>query len=447
VIASIRLRIGLSVLAVVACAQVGLSAYVLARLQRVQRAEVDLLLTEDLAEAEALVGSSQLEALIQAESAHYNKWNETFFEIRDAGGRLLAASDNVPPQGLGAAAPAQGFPRIWERVHPSSRRGHIRIRVAETRVDGIGVRVARSLKRYQKTWWDLRQQLAWALAAVSVLGSLGAWWVATRALRPVRHIAARARELGARVEGELPRSFQGDELDELAAVLNALLARLRAEVQRVHRLTADAGHALRTPLAVLRGMLEVQLRGAQDERATAELATALDCVDELTRMVNQLLQLERLESRGLDLQDLSVLGLHELVREVVDALGVLAHEREIKLELHAEPVRVHGNAPQLRQAVANLLDNALRHTPEGGRVDVAVASRGQSALVVVTDSGPGLRPDQLEAVFERFYSERGSGSGVGLGLPIARAIARAHGGDLRAASPGGARFELRIPAL
>ena len=126
--------------------------------------------------------------------------------------------------------------------------------------------------------------------------------------------------------------------------------------------------------------------------------------------------------------------------EVCEALAIVAEDHGIELDFSGVPVVVQGDESQLRNATLNLLDNVLRHTPRGEHVRVSV-----QVVEDREDTGPGLTPDKLERVFERFYSEREDGTGGGLGLPIARAIARTHGGSLTASSPGGARFDLELP--
>jgi signal transduction histidine kinase len=447
VIRSIRLRIALFVLGAVALTQVILSLLVLQRLASAQRNEVDALLQEELSEIEGLLGGPGMRELIEAKDRHTSKWSETFYEVRSAAGELVVASANVPAQGLGPAVlPVEVEQRVafWERVHPQSRRGHRRIRVAEKGLDGYRVRVARSLRASEKTYLTVRARLAGGLLGVTALGAIGAWWMARRALRPLRSMIAQAQELGVSLEGELTRTRSGDELDRLAAVLNDLLGRLRVEVQRMRRMTADAAHALRTPLTAIRGSLEVMQRGA-DPVVAAALGPTLEAIDELGQLTNRLLLLERLESQGAPADGGERIALDGLVADLVDTLQVVAADRGIELRCNAAPVRVRGDVQQLRNAVANLIDNALRHTPRNGRVEVCTASVSGRARVIVSDTGPGLRPEQLERVFERFYSEPGPGGGTGLGLPIARAIARAHGGELTASSPGGARFELDLP--
>lgn len=124
---------------------------------------------------------------------------------------------------------------------------------------------------------------------------------------------------------------------------------------------------------------------------------------------------------------------------------MIGEEREIAIEVSGASVEVAVDPAQIRQALVNLVDNALRHTPRGGHISIAVGRHEGRARVTVADTGPGIPPGELERVFERFYSSAEGNGGTGLGLPIARAIARSHGGRLSASSPGGASFELELP--
>jgi signal transduction histidine kinase len=459
---SIRWRIGLSVFLLVSLLEIGLSGWIFEEVQRSAREGIDQDLIEDLAQLANLLDGPDLALFARAETLRHHKYDEKFFEVYDAAGKLVARSDNVPPEGLGPPIdPTPIFPdnapsevvepelhgaklTVWERPHPRTRKGHVSIRALELRRDdGHRLVVAESLKAFQKAHWDLRRKLLLRLVAVSLIGACGAWWVARRSLKPIQSIAERARELGAAPVGWLPRTGNRDELDQLADVLNGMVARIRAEVERVRRLSADAAHALRTPLAVLRGMIEVHVRSEPAERA-GTLGGALEMADEIAGRINELLLLESLESGRGDQRRWTPIELDRLAAEVVEELQVLAEERGIELGCKVEPAAVRGDDSQLRNAIANLVDNALRHTPGGARVEVTLTAHHHEALLTVIDGGPGLDPEQLERLFERFYTGR-DGTAGGLGLPIARAIAEAHGGSLVASSPGGARFDLRIP--
>lgn len=445
---SIRLRIALAVFTVVVSLVALQVVYVLQRFKYSFIEEVDDRLEEALGDLRIVLGTNHLEEWIAETAGEHQREDEFFVEIRDRANRLVARSKNVPDSGFpgahGVTASETSF--YWNFPHPRSRSGARQVRALETWVGDSHVCVGISLEEVQRWYWGLRKNLVTSLVAIAVLGALSAYWVAARSLRPVAQIAAQARTLGGSADGSLlPRTGSGDEIDRLAAVLNDLLSRVRAEVLRVRRLTADAAHALRTPLTAIRGHLE--LDAARSEGGASEhVAVAIEQVDDLARFVNRLLLLEKLET-----------GLGEsLVREpfdllaqaqaLVDHLSVIAEERGVSLECRGESVAVEADATQIRQAILNLLDNALRHTEAGGKVNVEVRERGGAAELVVVDGGRGLPLDQLERVFERFYSTRaGTGAGTGLGLPIARAIARSHGGDVTATSPDGARFVLRLP--
>jgi signal transduction histidine kinase len=444
---SIRLRVALGVFLVVAGLVTIQDLYVLSRFERALRLETDGQLDDEISEVNAVVGTDRLQEWIVAATEEHREDSEMFIEVLAADGVVVARSGNVPERGLAPVeAPLEtGGTRYWESPHPRSRSGARRIRVAERRDGPWTIRVALVLDQAQRWYWNLRQNLAGSLPLIAGLGALAAWWVAARTLRPIAEIVARARSLGALPDGSLPRTGSGDEVDRLAAVLNDLLQRIRSEVLRVHRLTADVAHALRTPLTAIRGNLELQI-GRADAANVDVLESSLEQVDELVRLVNQLLLLEKLEARPLDPKGFARIDLVELARGLVDHLQVIAEERGVALSVQGETTFLRADPAQIRQALANLVDNALRHTPRGGRVEVEIRVVDGSAQVRVADTGPGIVPGDLDRVFERFHSTAEDlAAGTGLGLPIARAIARAHGGDVRATSPGGAVFTLELP--
>ncbi len=444
---SIRMRVVVGVFCVVVGLVAAQSAYVLNRFERSFREEIDDRLDEELDELRHAAEADQLQEWIDRATAASREDQELLIEVLDTNGGVVARSESVPGCGsqvVGEIPKGNGL-RYWELPHPRSRSGARHIRLVEGRVGSRTFCVALSMEQVQRWYWNLRGNLATSLVLIAVLGALAAWWVAARALRPIAEIVARARSLGALPDGSLPRTGTGDEVDRLAAVLNDLLQRIRTEMLRVRRLTADVAHALRTPLTAIRGNLELQI-GRADEAHIDVLESSLEQVDELVRLVNQLLLLEKLENGSPDSRVLERIDLRELTRGLVDHQRVIAEERGVTLRLHGDAVFVHADPAQIREAIANLVDNALRHTPSGGTVDVEVHSEDVKASVTVADSGSGISPGDLERVFERFYSTAEDQSrGTGLGLPIARAIARAHGGDVRASSPGGALFTLELP--
>jgi signal transduction histidine kinase len=444
---SIRLRIALAVFAVVVSLVAIQIVYVLERFKHSFTEEIDDRLEEYLGDVRVALQTNHLNDWISEAGGERRREDELFVEVRDATGSVVARSMNVPDGGFPGAKRMLETParHLWEFPHPRSHSGARHVRAIETWINGYHVFIGMSMQETQRWYWSLRKTLVTSLLAIAVVGALSAYWVAARSLRPVARMAAQARALGSLADGVLPRTGSGDEIDRLSAVLNDLLQRIREEVVRVRRLTADAAHALRTPLTAIRGHLE--LEAVRSQGASDHVGTAIEQVDDLVRFVNRLLLLEKLEAGLVESAPRERTDLLTLAQELADHLGVIAEEGEVSLECRGAGAWVDVDVGQVRQAILNLIDNAVRHTPSGGKVVVDVEVRDGAAELAVTDTGRGLPDDQLERVFERFYSTRaGTGAGTGLGLPIARAIARSNGGDVTAtSSPGGARFVLRLP--
>ena len=289
------------------------------------------------------------------------------------------------------------------------------------------------------------------LVTVAVLGALAALslWIVRLGLRPLRAIedtatAITAGDLSHRVEVDGART----EVGRVGLAINDMLGRIETSDQRLRRFVADASHELRTPLAAVRAYAELFSRGAASR--PEDLARSMSGItretERMSVLVEDLLLLARLdEGRPLERDRVE---LDVLVHEAVDAARALDPERPI--ELDAQPVVVLGDRDGLRQIVDNLLSNVRSHTPPGSPARVVVAREGGSAVIEVSDTGPGLSPDELARIFERFYRADASRSrasgGVGLGLSIVAAVARAHGGTVSARSDGGgATFRIELP--
>ncbi len=464
---SIRGRITAWVTGVLAALVVLQGALVLGALERGLWRMADADLRDELERMAADVGDSSLAAWLASDPAPGQDWGDLVFGLRDAlereagsgeeallyeirrePGALVAASPLLGAAGFGSGGPVGSGGGLRFRDAPDPRSESGRLRVVELSLGPYRLCLARSLTPLLRIEAALRQELAVILAGLCAVGVLGAFLIASSALTPLRRLAREAERLRALAEGSLPRTGRGDEVDELARILNELLGRVRADVLRTRQFSADAAHEIRTPLAAIRGHLELLL-GRVDASARASLENVLEEVDRLTRLVNRLLLLEKIEGGArADALCERPLDLGRLAADLVEHLRVVAEERSIELRCEAELARVKGDPEKLRQVFLNLLDNAFEHAGSGGRVWVRVARAGSRVRAVVEDSGPGIPEDRLERVFERFASDRSrAAAGIGLGLPIARAIARAHGGELRAASPGGAAFTLELPGL
>lgn len=296
-----------------------------------------------------------------------------------------------------------------------------------------------------------------AVATVVSLGSAGlvSWLLVRRVSRPVEDLAAAARLVAAgRYDIEVPDATFSGELHELSESFSDMSRRL-AETERIRvRILADLAHELRTPLATIEGYVDGMEDGVLPTDS-ASWATIRHQVERLRRLSADLREAAAAEEHALGIR-LEPLDLRDVVAASVAAAlpRFTAKAVDLESDSDAQPCEIRGDAVRLQQVLANILDNALRHTSSPGRVTVSTSISADTATIVVADSGEGIPAEHLAAVFERFHrvdpSRRSSdGSGSGLGLTIARAIILDHDGTLEAASPGpgrGAVLTVRIPA-
>jgi heavy metal sensor kinase len=300
-----------------------------------------------------------------------------------------------------------------------------------------------------ETLASFRNELLIAGPIALLLASLAGYLLAGVALRPVEEMRRRAAEISAETPGErLPVPATNDELERLGTTLNEMLERLEDALQRERDFVADAGHELRTPLALLRTELELALRHADSpEELRAAVRRSATEVDRLAQLADDLLLIARSERGELPLQ-VEALAADELLATVVRRFRWRADESDRALRPEAaEGLRVRADRLRIEQALGNLVDNALRHG--GGSVTLRAAAANGSIELHVRDQGPGFPPDFLAHAFERFTlpGPARDGAGAGLGLSIVRMIAEAHGGSAQAANvpDGGADVWLAVP--
>jgi heavy metal sensor kinase len=290
-----------------------------------------------------------------------------------------------------------------------------------------------------------------------LLAAVGGWFLARRSFRPVSSMAARAADISANTLHERLPVVADDELGSLASVLNDLLDRLQHSFAQQRRFMADASHELRSPTAILRTEADVTL--SREHRTEEEYRESMlivqDAARRLTRVVDDLFFLARADG-GHPLMHPAPLYLDEVVRDTVRTVRSLADRKGVQVEISSmveAPLR--GDPDLLGRALLNLLDNAIKHSPEGAGVEVALGRSGDGLEIAVTDHGPGIPAEARSRVFERFFrvdsarsrAESSLTSGAGLGLAISRSIIEMHGGrlDLRTSRPGETVFTLSLP--
>jgi heavy metal sensor kinase len=334
-----------------------------------------------------------------------------------------------------------------DRVRILTERGTLRGPFADSR---IVIQVGRSDDFMKDELSDLAVMLLLGLPVAVAVAGIGGYTLARRALAPIERMTNHARTITAeRLHDRLPVDNPDDEMGRLAAVFNETLRRLEQSFQQMRRFTADVSHQLRTPLTAIRSVGEVGLRtGHRDESAyRAIIGSMLEETDRLAVLVDRLLTLSRAET-GQGMLAREPVNLTELAEDVVAHLGVLAEEKGQTLSVHpaGAPTAV-ADRVVLRQALINLVDNAIKFTPAGGDVSIQLSASDGIAIVDVSDTGSGITAEARERIFDRFY--RGDDEAVpgsGLGLSIAKSAVEANGGDLTVArsGPQGTTFRITL---
>jgi len=316
------------------------------------------------------------------------------------------------------------------------------------------VQVARPITPIQQNLQHFSYLLLLGLPLCIVLSGLGGYVLARRALAPVDRMARQARLLTAnRLGDRLPVDNPNDELGRLATVFNETLTRLQSSFDQMRRFTSDASHELRTPLTAIRSVGEVGLNEKRGEGEYREIiGSMLEEADSLSRLVDRLLLLSRAEMGEAMLTNESI-NLPTLTEEIVANLEVLAEEKQQTISIEAGSVPMwHGDRLVLRQALINLIDNAIKYTQTGGKILVRLRPMDRKILIEVIDNGPGIPQELRGRVFDRFYRvdrsrSRGNG-GTGLGLAIAKSAVEVQGGSLSlepSNGAGGCVFRITLP--
>lgn len=299
------------------------------------------------------------------------------------------------------------------------------------------------------------RRIALRLSLIGILGAaaacLTAWHLATRLTRPLQQIANQTGTIHeTALDQRLPRYSEDAELIAVTEGFNAMLARLESAFVAQGRFVANAAHELRSPLANVRTTAEVALRRQDPATHVRALEVTVSEIERLTRLTESLLTLS-LADAGTLIQERTPLDLGEIALEAVEAIQPRAEAAGVSVLLERQSAPLSGDALRLRQVLDNLLDNAVRHSPAGGRVKVVVKMCGEEVCASVSDEGSGISETDRPHIFERLWrsdsARTRSTGGFGLGLAIVKAIVQAHGGEIRVSKglPHGTNFDVRLP--
>jgi signal transduction histidine kinase len=369
--------------------------------------------------------------------------------------RVLAATVRAEQE----AAPERLFVRVVDRgvesLVLSNPEGWdpSKLEIASARLaDGTLVQVGKSTEARDDLLARFRAALGLVTLLIVVIALTGGWLATQSALAPIRRLTFAVQRIirTGRTDARVPLEGTGDAMDQLTALFNTMLDKIEGLVTAMRGALDNVSHDLRTPLTRLRGTAEMALAAPPDiERYRDALA---DCVEESDRvlvMLNTLMDISEAESGTMQLRREPV-SLAEVVQRAVDLYHDVADAKGVTLAADtAHDIVVTADRTRLEQVAANLIDNALKYTPPGGRVDVEVRRAGDSALLRVRDTGPGIPPDELPRIFDRLF--RGDQSraerGLGLGLSLVKAVVEAHGGAVDVISePGrGSTFTVSLP--
>ncbi len=384
-----------------------------------------------------------------------------YIQVREQHGEVVVKSSNLKdftlPVSKETLIAAHSGLTTFEVVRTVGRHP-VRVVTKPVHVKDVGlgaiIQVGYSMADTQAVLNSLIYIFGFGILASIVIASAIGWFLAKKALTPVASITDMARRIGAEnLDERIEITGPQDEIGRLAATINEMIERLETSFERIRQFTGDASHELKTPLTVLKGEMEMALRSGDDVEYMREvLASGLEEIDRMALIVRNLLDLARIDvEKGR--AGTTKVAINEIVTERFDHFRRLALDTHVDLViLRNEPARVMGDPVRVGQLVFNLVENAIKYTPEHGRVELSVGEERGVAVIKITDTGVGIAEEDIPYLFDRFFrvdKARTSGTGgAGLGLSICHEIVVSMGGeiDVRSRLGHGTTFTVRIPA-
>jgi heavy metal sensor kinase len=391
-------------------------------------------------------------AVIEAQAAGVKK---VFFRLLTQGGQVFSSSNMSYWKDISIDENAitqllkEGRP-VFATVSIPGRQEQVRILYALIS-PSIILQVGQAMESYSRFLDAFKRIFILTMTFLIVVAAGVGWFMARRAVSGVEAVTRTAQKIsGGTLEERVPVKTRGDEIDQLATTFNQMLDRIQTLLTEIKEMSDNIAHDLRSPITRIRGTAEVALTTGKSLGDYENLAAStIEECDRLLSMINTMLLISKAEA-GVDKLSREEIDLAMLTREACELFEPSAEDQGVTLNCVApDGIRVFGDARMFQRMLSNLMDNAIKYTPSGGRVTVSLTEKDARVLVSVKDTGCGISPPDLPRIFERFYrcDQSRSKPGIGLGLSLARAIARAHGGDITAASnPGqGSTFTVTLP--
>lgn len=448
-----RLTLSYAALVILSFLTASLVIYFMLRADLSRRLDAEL--REELEEVAAILRGRTLEEARDdlLREAEFDGVEQIFIRLFDVQGRPVFHSDLSAWESIGRiGSPPAGHGTAHIDTPPAEEAGRA-VRVISGPIgEGLIGQIGLSTDDGERLLGNMREVMTTAILVVVALATLIGSLMARRALSGVEQVTDAAMRIS---EGDLnsraPLSGRGDEIDRLAQTFNTMVERMQVVLRSMREITDNIAHDLRSPIARIRGRAEMTLTrtasGAGDAEALA--ADTLEECDRVLAMINTMLDISELET-GVARMEAAEVDLGALVTDTCDLFGPAAEECGVELRAKVKPgIFARGDIHGLQRAVANIVDNALKYTPAGGKVTLKLGTDGDAAEIRVRDTGPGIAAEELPRIFDRFYrgDQSRSQRGNGLGLSLARALVEAHGGEIhaRSAAGGGSEFVIVLP--
>jgi len=395
------------------------------------------------------------DAVIEAQAAGIKK---VFFRLLSLEGQVFSSSNMFYWKDININETAirellQGNSHVFETITIRDYKDKVRILYSFLN-PSIILQVGQAMESYSRLLDAFKGIFIITMTFLIILAAGVGWFMARRAVSGVEAITQTAQSVSGGALGKrVPVKERGDEIDQLAMTFNHMLDRIQTLVTEIKEMSDNIAHDLRSPITRIRGIAEVTLTSGKSigEYEHMAASTIEEC-DRLLDMINTMLMISKTES-GVDKLSREEINLTGLVREACELFEPTAEDKRVTLSCDVPPKsQIVGDNRMIQRMLSNLLDNAIKYTPSGGKVSVWVSENdGKEVVVTIKDTGIGISPNDLPRIFDRFYrcDQSRSNPGIGLGLSLARAIARAHGGDITVTSTlnQGSIFAITFPTL